>query len=198
MGNRAQLQGTSWHEEQMHRSCKDGSKYCVYNSNGKCAFKSNNFYKQECVGKGSCDNFESKAGMPKVSSEKTIIIKQNPHNSKKPTEDMLSRPSLITKHYKIEADPQIQMEKEEEIAMQQPDEAEVKIKETPEEKFLRLSQARVNNIIDDIRLLGKLSNTSTYTYTDEQVEKMFSYIESILQDTKDSFKKKKSVQEFKW
>lgn len=27
----AQLQGTPWHPEQLHKSCNDGSKYCIYN-----------------------------------------------------------------------------------------------------------------------------------------------------------------------
>lgn len=193
------LQETPWHPDQFHKTCKDGSKYCLYNKNNNCSCISSMYYHTECVGKGNCEEFESRGNMAKSVSEKTIVIKQNPHNSKQPTEEMLLRPSLITKHYKLSSDIQIQKEeKDEGIVMQQFDENESKTKETPEEKFLRLSQSRVNNIIDDIRLLGKLSNTATYTYTDEQVEKMFSYIETVLQDTKDSFKKKKSVQEFKW
>lgn len=198
MGNRSQLQGTPWHEEQMHKSCRDGSKYCVYNNNKFCACKPCSNFNDYCVGKGNCDWFEPKTGTPKTVSQKTVIIKQNPHNSKQLTKDMLSQPSLVTKHYKTFINSQADKSREEEIVMQQTNETEVKTKETAEEKFLRLSQSRVNNIIDDIRLLGKLSNTATYTYTDEQVEKMFSYIESVLRDTKDSFKKKKAVQEFKW
>ncbi len=193
-----QLQGTPWHPEHMHRACKEGSKYCLYNNDNICVCRASIFYQKECVGKGDCEDFESKGNTAKTIAEKTIIIKQNPHNSKQPTEDMFSRPSLITKYYKIAVKSQIEENKEEKNTMQQTDENDVKTKETPEEKFLRLSQSRVNNVIDDIRLLGKLSNTATYTYTDEQVEKMFSYIESVLQDTKDSFKRKKSVQEFKW
>ncbi len=193
-----QLQGTPWHPEQMHKACKEGSKYCLYNNDNICVCRASIFYQKECDGKGDCEEFESKGNTAKTIAEKTIIIKQNPHNSKQPTEDMFSRPSLITKHYKIAVKSQIEENKEEKNTMQQTDESDVKTKETPEEKFLRLSQSRVNNVIDNIRLLGKLSNTATYTYTDEQVEKMFSYIESVLQDTKDSFKRKKSVQEFKW
>lgn len=192
------LQGTPWHPNQLHKTCRDGSKYCLYNNNNNCSCISSIYYHTECVGKGDCEEFESRGNMARTTSEKTIIIKQNPHNSKQQTKEILSRPSLVTKHYKVFPDLPLGKEKEEEIAMQQSDENEVKTKEKPEEKFLRLSQSRVNNVIDDIRLLGKLSNTATYIYTDEQVEKMFSYIETVLQDTKDSFKKKKSVQEFKW
>lgn len=113
-----QLQGTPWHPEQIHKTCKDGSKYCIYNSNGKCAFSVSDYYKKDCVGKGTCINFESKTGTPKVVSEKTIIIKQNPHNSKQPTEEMYSRPSLITKHYKVYTDSRMEERKEDEINMQ--------------------------------------------------------------------------------
>lgn len=192
------LQGTPWHPEQLHKSCKDGSKYCIYNNNNNCLCTLSIYYHSECVGKGDCEEFESRGNMAKTKAEKTIIIKQDPHNSKQPTDEMLARPSLITKRYKPHSNQQDKNEKDEEAIMQQSNENEVRTKETAEEKFLRLSQSRVNNIIDDIRLLGKLSNTATYTYTDEQVEKMFSYIESVLQDAKDSFKKKKPVQEFKW
>lgn len=167
------LQGTPWHPNQLYKTCKDGSKYCLYNSNNNCLCISSIYYHTKCVGKLNCEEFESRGNMAKTKSEKTIIIKQNPHNSKQQTEEMLSRPLLVTKHYKIFPDLPVQKEKEEEITMQQSDENEVKIKETPEEKFLRLSQSRVNNVINDIRLLGKLSNTATYTYTDEQVEKCF-------------------------
>lgn len=27
---RSQLQGTPWHPDQLHKTCKDGSKYCIY------------------------------------------------------------------------------------------------------------------------------------------------------------------------
>lgn len=196
------LQGTPWHPNQLHKTCKKGSKYCIYNNNNNCSCTSSIYYHTACVGKGDCEEFESRGNMAKTTSEKTIIIKQNPHNSKQPTEEMFSRPSLITKHYKTSSNSQIPKKKQEDISMQQSNEIENKTKEvskeTPKEKFLRLSLSRVNNIIDDIRLLGKLSNTTNYEYTDEQVEKMFSHIESVLQDTKDSFNKKQPVQEFKW
>ena len=94
-----QLQGTPWHPEQMHRVCKEGSKYCVYNRNKICVCAASEYHNKYCVGKGNCLMFEPKTGTPKVLSKKTIIIKQNPHNSKQPTEDMFSRPSLVTKHY---------------------------------------------------------------------------------------------------
>lgn len=67
-----------------------------------------------------------------------------------------------------------------------------------QENFLRLSQDRVNKILKDIELLDNLSNRNAYTYTDSQVDKMFSYIEKALTDTKKHFKEKKSSGKFEW
>lgn len=194
---RAELQGTPWHEEQIHKTCKEGSKYCIYNVNKLCSCKYCSNYNLYCIGKGNCDWFEPKTGMPKVTDKKTIIIKQNPQNSKLKDSNINKESRLLTKHYT----PRNQEIKQEEIShmsTQQITDTKDKVKETSEEKFLRLSKERVNNVIDDIRKLSKLSNTNTYSYTDEQVDKMFSCIENILQDTKESFKKKQPIQEFKW
>lgn len=190
---RSELQGTPWHEEQMRKTCKEGSKYCVYNNNKFCSCKPCSNFNNFCVGKGNCDWFEPKTGTPKTVPQKTIIIKQNPQNSKLPNKNISAESKLVIKHYTSKEDKQ---EENTTLNMQNP-ETDTKSKETPEEKFLRLSLSRVNNIIDDIRILGKLSNTSTYSYTDEQVDKMFTHIETVLQETKDSFKKKQPIQEFK-
>lgn len=47
---RAQLQGTPWHYEQLRRTCKDGSKFCIYNKN-ICVCKCSQHYHKKCVGK---------------------------------------------------------------------------------------------------------------------------------------------------
>lgn len=67
-----------------------------------------------------------------------------------------------------------------------------------QENFLRLSQDRVNKLLKDIELLDNLSNKNAYTYTDSQVDKMFSCIEKALADTKKHFKEKKSSGKFEW
>lgn len=51
------------------------------------------------------------------------------------------------------------------------------VKETREERFRRVAEARVNKIIAEIRLLGNLSRTGTYEYTPEQVDKIFRCLE---------------------
>lgn len=55
------------------------------------------------------------------------------------------------------------------------------------ENFIRLAEARTNKIIDMIELLGNLSNKSNYSYSDEQVDIIFSTIEDALRESKKKF-----------
>lgn len=192
---REQLQGTPWHEEQMHRTCKDGSTNCLYNRNGKCAFVPCKFYNQSCKGKGDCGDFESKAGTPKVYSEKTIIIKQDPRNSKEKGVD--GEASLKTVKIKIRHGNQ-EKELPDMNDTVKIDSNEENIRESKEEKFKRISKDRVNKILNAIETLENLANKNQYSYSEEQVEKMFSAIESSLAKAKDSFLNKKSGQKFEW
>ena len=184
-----QLQGTPWHPEQMHKSSKDGSKYCIYNSKGKCAFCVSDYYKNDCVGKGKCINFESKAGTPKVVSEKTIIIKQNPQNSRQQTEGMFSRPSLITKHYVRHTD-KIMEDKTPTMNNDRKDtqsNEKIPILNEKHLKFIENAENRVNDIIVKIEKLENLSDKNRYEYTNEEIEKMFNSIEDAVKTAKQSF-----------
>jgi transcription elongation GreA/GreB family factor len=40
--------------------------------------------------------------------------------------------------------------------------------------FIRLAEKRVSRAINDIRLIGNLSDRSNYDYSDDQVQKIFS------------------------
>ena len=60
-------------------------------------------------------------------------------------------------------------------------------KETREERFRRLAEARVNKILQLFRLLGNLSWTGTYAYTREQVEQIFTTLQLELVQTKMRF-----------
>ena len=62
-------------------------------------------------------------------------------------------------------------------------------KETKRERFVRLAEARTNKIIDMIKLLGNCSSLSTYEYTQQDVDKIFSAIESELREAKKKFAK---------
>lgn len=60
--------------------------------------------------------------------------------------------------------------------------------ESSRDKFVRLAEARVNNLIRNIRLVGNLSNRSNYTYSQQDVDKIFRTIEKELKDARARFK----------
>lgn len=49
-------------------------------------------------------------------------------------------------------------------------------KETKSERFVRIIENRVNDLLKQIDSLGRCSATATYEYTDEQVDKVFTAI----------------------
>jgi uncharacterized protein (DUF433 family) len=59
--------------------------------------------------------------------------------------------------------------------------------ETPNEKFIRIAEARTQKIIDMLRLLGNCSNSYVYEYSMSDVEKIFTAIEYELNMTKKKF-----------
>lgn len=62
------------------------------------------------------------------------------------------------------------------------------MKESRHERFERLACARGTRVIREIRLIGNLSNTKNYQYTDEDVEALFSAIEDELAACKRLFR----------
>lgn len=64
--------------------------------------------------------------------------------------------------------------------------------ETKRERFIRVAEARTNKIIDMMQLLGNCSNTATYSYSQEDVDQIFSAIEYELRETKKKFQKTNS------
>lgn len=60
------------------------------------------------------------------------------------------------------------------------------------EKFLTIGARRTNTALESIRLVKQLSNTSTYSYTDEEVERMFASLQEALDDARASFKSEKT------
>lgn len=59
--------------------------------------------------------------------------------------------------------------------------------ESKKENFKRIATARTNKIVDMIALLGNLTNTSFYEYTDEQVNAMFDAIQNELDEQRAKF-----------
>lgn len=55
------------------------------------------------------------------------------------------------------------------------------------EKFVRLAEGRVNRALKDIRLIGNLSNRSVYSYTQEDVKKIFRALQRELELAKSRF-----------
>jgi hypothetical protein len=51
-------------------------------------------------------------------------------------------------------------------------------------KFVELAEARVNKALKDLQLIGNLSNTSAYEFTDIDVKKMFSALQRGLDAAK--------------
>jgi hypothetical protein len=54
-------------------------------------------------------------------------------------------------------------------------------------KFIQLAEARVGRAMNDIRLIGNLSNRSAYTYADDDVRKIFRVLQKELDTAKSRF-----------
>lgn len=57
--------------------------------------------------------------------------------------------------------------------------------ESKRDRFVRLAEARTNKIIDMIQLLGNCANTNTYEYTQQDVDQIFSAIETELREAEE-------------
>jgi len=67
------------------------------------------------------------------------------------------------------------------------------MEETRHQRFERLATKRVNRILNDLRLLGNLSNRSSYDYSDYEIQKIFVAIESALKNSKSKFSFPKKI-----
>lgn len=61
------------------------------------------------------------------------------------------------------------------------------MEETRHDRFKRIASKRTNDILEKIRILGNCSNKSSYEYTEEEVNKIFSEIDKQLKLTKARF-----------
>lgn len=59
--------------------------------------------------------------------------------------------------------------------------------ETPEQRFKRLASHRTNQVLEKLRILGNCANRNVYTYTKEDVEKIFFVIEKRVKEIKAKF-----------
>jgi hypothetical protein len=60
-------------------------------------------------------------------------------------------------------------------------------------KFVELASKRVNNALNAIRLIGNLSNRSTYSYTKDDITKIFRAIDEEVQGVRQRFEHTKST-----
>ncbi len=61
------------------------------------------------------------------------------------------------------------------------------IKESKRERFVRIVEARTNKAAEMIRLIGNCANTASYDYTDEDVKKIFLFLEKELKSARSKF-----------
>ena len=65
--------------------------------------------------------------------------------------------------------------------------------EEKREKFKRLATQRTNNVLKAIQVLGNCSNKSTYSYTEEEVNKIFAEIDRKLKESRAEFKNSRNT-----
>ena len=65
-------------------------------------------------------------------------------------------------------------------------------------KFRELAEKRVNNAIKNIQLIGNLSNTSAYSYTEEEVKTIFKTLKEEIIGAEAKFKAKGKNNNFKF
>lgn len=62
------------------------------------------------------------------------------------------------------------------------------MKESREDRFRRIAEARVNKLLHMMKLLGNLSNPSVYCYTHEQLDEIFGALQKGLNEAKFRFR----------
>ena len=67
-----------------------------------------------------------------------------------------------------------------------------KMSESDRDKFVRLANSRVNKAIRAIRVVGNLSNRSNYSYTEDDVEKIFRALQEELKGCRKRFSRERS------
>ncbi len=63
--------------------------------------------------------------------------------------------------------------------------------ETPEKRFKRIAAVRTNAVLDKLRILSNLSNRQMYSYSEEDINKIFSVINKQLREVRAKFNSRK-------
>ena len=67
---------------------------------------------------------------------------------------------------------------------------QMEINEEKRKKFMEYAGKRVNNVLHDIQILEPMARSSSYDFTRQDVEEMFSAMQETLNDAKEEFNKK--------
>ena len=65
------------------------------------------------------------------------------------------------------------------------------------QRFKRIATYRTNEVLEKLRLLGNLSNRANYDYSDDEINKIFSAVDSQIKIIKAKFHSSKKRNEFK-
>ncbi len=63
--------------------------------------------------------------------------------------------------------------------------------ETPEQRFKRIAIVRTNAVLDRLRILGNLSNRQMYSYSEEDINKIFTAINKQIKEVRAKFNSQK-------
>ena len=63
--------------------------------------------------------------------------------------------------------------------------------ENSEERFKRIATVRTNAVLDKLRILGNLSNRQMYSYSEEDINKIFSAINKQIKEVRAKFNSQK-------
>ena len=62
-------------------------------------------------------------------------------------------------------------------------------RELDREKFVALAEKRVTKALNDMRLIGNLSNRSNYAYTDDDARKIYKALRDAVEEVKSRFER---------
>ncbi|MBW7452867.1 hypothetical protein ACFOLF_13515 [Paenibacillus sepulcri] len=68
--------------------------------------------------------------------------------------------------------------------------------EEKRERFERLAEKRVTDVIHKLRLIGNLANKNNYDYTDEHVKQILDTLDLELRSLKGRFKEESSSEQY--
>ncbi|MEG0960727.1 MAG: hypothetical protein RSE60_06545 [Erysipelotrichaceae bacterium] len=69
--------------------------------------------------------------------------------------------------------------------------------ETKRDKFVRLAEKRMDNILKGIELVGNLSNSNNYEYTEEDLNKIIKTLKSSVSDLERTYNATSGTKKFK-